>query len=127
MNVKRRFLPIVSLWLLALSLGQCTQYEVPPKPQPSPFGATLEGAKTSFPAAGGTVNILIEAGANGWWIVVPDDRKAWLSITKIYGAGNVSVPATVRPNATKAARTVDIIVNSSYQLPPVKLTITQAG
>ncbi len=127
MNAKRRFLPIVSLGLLALSLWQCTRYEVPPKPQPSPFGATLEGTKSSFAAAGGTVNLLIDAGANGWWIVVPDDKKAWLSITKLYGAGNLSVPVTVRPNTTKAARTVEIVVNSSYQLPPVKLTITQEG
>ena len=118
---------MLSMWLLTLSLWQCTRYEVPPKPQPSPFGATLEGAKTSFPAAGGTVNLLIDAGANGWWIVVPDDKRAWLSITKIYGAGNFPVPVTVRPNTTKAARTVEVVVNSSYQLPPVKLTITQEG
>ena len=126
----KRFIPRLSVvWLLLLAVGlwQCVKYEVPPKPQPSPFSATLEANKASFPATGGTVNILIDAGANGWWIVVPDDKKSWLAITKVYGAGNFSVPVTVRPNTTKAARTVEVVVNSSYDLPPVKLEIKQDG
>lgn len=117
----------IAILVLALSLWQCVHYDVPPKPQPSPFSAALEGNKTTFPAAGGTVNIMISAGANGWWIVVPDDSKKWLTINKIYGAGDFTVPVTVRPNTTKAPRKVEVVVNSSYQLPPVKLEINQEG
>jgi hypothetical protein len=117
----------IGLLLVALGFWQCAKYEVPPKPEPSPFNAILEGDKNSFPAAGATVNILVDAGANGWWIVVPDDKKSWLSITKIYGAGNFKVPVTVRPNTTKKARTVEVVVNSSYGLPSIKLEIKQEG
>lgn len=117
----------VCLLGVVLLLVNCQQYEVPPRPQPSPFSAVLEGGKSSFPAAGGTVNLLIDAGANGWWIVVPDEKKAWTSITKLYGAGNFTVPVTIRPNLTKVARSVEVTVNPSYQLPPVKLEIKQEG
>ena len=117
----------LTVLVFALCLWQCVQYEVPPKPQPSPFSASLEGNKTTFPAAGGTVNLTIGAGANGWWIVVPDGSKNWLTINKIYGAGDFTVPVIVRPNTTKSPRKVEVVVNSSYQLPPVKLEISQEG
>lgn len=120
-------LSTIAVIILALCLWQCVHYEVPPKPEPSPFSATLEANKTNFPAAGGTVNLLVSAGANGWWIVVPDDGKKWLTINKIYGAGDFTVPVTIRPNTSKVARKVQVVVNSSYQLPPVKLEINQEG
>lgn len=126
-NTRPHRLPVIWLLLLTAYFGQCTRYDVPPPPQPSPFSATLEGNKTTFPAAGGTANILVSAGANGWWIVVPEDKKSWLAITRVYGAGNFSVPVTVRANTTKAVRTVEVIVNSSYQMPPVRLEISQEG
>ncbi len=115
------------LLILSVSFWQCVKYEVPPKPQPSPFSASLEGNKASFPASGGTVNIIIDAGSDGWWIVVPENSKSWLSITKIYGAGNFSVPVKILPNTTKVARKVEIMVNPSYNLAPVKIEVSQEG
>ena len=112
--------------LMGSILAGCKKSELPAKPTPSPFSAVVKG-NAAIPAAGGVASILITAGADGWWIVVPDSGKDWCTITKIYGSGDLEVPVTFKANSTGKERTVDVAVNPTFNLPPVHLVFTQAA
>ncbi len=118
---------IISILLLSAVLGGCRKNDLPAKPQPSPFNASIKGGAATLPAAGGTPSILIAAGADGWWIVVPDDKKTWCSITRVYGSGDLEVPVSIKANTTGLPRTVEVAVNPTFNLPAVKLVFNQAA
>ncbi|MVN20479.1 BACON domain-containing protein [Mucilaginibacter arboris] len=118
---------IIATLLLSSVLWGCRKDDLPVKPQPSPFSASIKAGTATLPAAGGTSSILITAGADGWWIVVPDDKKAWCSITRVYGSGDLEVPVSIKANTTGLPRTVEVAVNPTFNLPAVKLVFNQAG
>ncbi len=93
------------------------------KPEPTPFSAALEEGVTTLPAAGGKLNIVISAGANGWWITPA--QPDWVTITRMYGSGDFKLPVTIKANASGTARVVSIKVNPSFNLPAVTLNINQ--
>ena len=100
--------------ILAVGLFSCSKTALPPKPQPSPFAATIDPAATSIPAAGGIVNITIKAGSDGWWITAPSTN--WCTIPKTFGSGDYVLPLTLKANSTGAVRSISIVVNPSFGL-----------
>ncbi|TWF37336.1 all-beta uncharacterized protein [Chitinophaga polysaccharea] len=109
--------------LLVISLMSCGKDKQPVKPQPSPFSAVLENNANTFPASGGTANIVISAGADGWWITLPASN--WCNVGRLYGSGDVKVPVTIKPNTSGAKRNITITVKPTFNLSPVTLTVEQ--
>lgn len=105
-------------------LYSCKKQDLPAKPQPSPFSAIIEGNNSNFSAAGGTTNIIVTAGEDGWWLSVPVTN--WCVITKIYGSGDFKIPVTIKQNTTGADRSIQIQVNPTFNLPPVIITLNQS-
>ncbi|WP_409965513.1 hypothetical protein PIECOFPK_01545 [Mycovorax composti] len=110
--LKNRFALLFIIFFI--SFISCKKDELPPKPEPSPFSATLENNTAAFPANGGTVNIVINAGTNGWCV-----------INKIYGSGDYKLPVTILPNNTGMSRSITVTINPTFNLPPESITITQ--
>ncbi len=129
MNKKNYIAGIVFLIILCIVNSGCKKDVMPYKPGPSPFSATVEGNIANIPAAGDTLKINIKAGSNGWWIVIPEDKKSWCEPLnkKIYGSGDYTLPLIFRKNTTGTSRSVSVDVNSSYQQPKVTLVFNQAG
>ncbi|ALL05010.1 hypothetical protein AQ505_05575 [Pedobacter sp. PACM 27299] len=112
------------LYVLIIGLASSCKKEVgSPKPLPTPFSAVVEGGGSSFPAAGGKLNIVISAGADGWWIT--SSQPDWLTITRMYGSGDFKLPVTIKANTTGQARVLTINVNPTFNLPPVTFNINQ--
>lgn len=112
------------LYVMFIGLACACKKEVgSPKPESTPFSAVLEGGISSVPAAGGKLNIVISAGADGWWITSPQVNL--LTNTKMYGSGDFKLPVTIIANTTGQARTVSINVNPTFNLPPVTFNINQ--
>ena len=114
---------------LCIMAGSCKKDELPYKPEPSPFSVTIERSTTDIPAAGDTIRLDIKAGSNGWWIVIPDDKKTWAEPLnkRMFGSGDLVLPFIIRRNSSGVKRSVTIDVNSSYQQPKVTFTFNQAG
>lgn len=127
MNLKRYINTLFLVLTTLIVLTGCRKTEMPHKPGPSPFSVTVEESKYDFPASGGTANMIISAGTNGWWIVVPAEQKSWCQITKTYGSDDFTVPVKILPNTTNVARSVLVTVNPSYDLPEVTVTFNQAA
>lgn len=117
---------LYSLLLITL-LNSCKKEEQPNKPAPSAFSATSAAAANTVPAAGATLNISIAGGSNGWAIVVPEAAKSWCTITRVFGSGNVEVPVVIKKNETGAERMVEVSINPTFNLAPVKIVFKQAG
>jgi hypothetical protein len=121
---------IVTLILAVIVLNiSCKKEDMPYKPGPSPFSVSVEGNKMNVSAVGDTLLLNIKAGSNGWWIVVPDDKKSWCEPLnkKMYGSGDFILSLIFKRNNTGSARSVTIDVNSSYQQPKVTFAFNQAG
>lgn len=118
---------IFSVVLCLLVMG-CKKDEMPYRPEASPFTVTVEGDKMNIPAAGDTLRLNIKAGANGWWIVIPEDKKNWAEPLnkRMFGSGDLTLPLIIRRNATGIARSVTVDINSSYNQPKVTFTFNQA-
>ena len=108
-------------------LTSCSKEEMPPKPEPSAFSVDVQGALPIYPAAGMDVNVTINAGTNGWWIVVPDEGKQWLKPAKAFGSANQTIVVKISPNTTGVSRKVEMAVNPTFNLEPVKITFEQSG
>jgi len=119
-NPKLKLLLYVMLISLAFS---CKKELGSVKPEPTPFSAVIEGGLSTVPAAGGKLNIVISAGADGWWITTPNTN--WLTITRMYGSGDFKLPVTVKENTTGKARVLSINVNPTFNLPAVTFNINQ--
>lgn len=113
---------LLCVMLIGLTFS-CKKQNISPKPEPTPFAATLEEGITTLPAAGGKLNILIKAGADGWWITTP--QADWLTLTKVYGSGDFKLPVTIKANTSGIARMVSIKVNPTFNLPAVTFNINQ--
>ena len=124
MKILRNIRFIIVLAVIAGMAFACRKQHLPAKPQPSPFNAVMEGGNTDFPAAGGKANLLVTAGEDGWWLNVPD--SGWCVITNIYGAGDFSIPVTIKPNNTGVDRSIRITLNPTFNLPAVTVTLTQS-
>lgn len=109
---------------ILLLMGSCKKEELPSKPEPSAFNVTLEG-ETSIPVGGGTANLLIEAGSDGWWIEVPEESKSWCTVSKIYGSGDYKLPVVLKANSTGQSRSTSITINPTFGLPPITVLIKQ--
>lgn len=119
-NPKLKLLLYVVLIGLAFS---CKKEVGSPKPEPTPFSAVVEGGVSAVPAAGGKLNIVISAGANGWWIT--SSQPDWLTITRMYGSGDFKLAVTIKANTTGQARVLSINVNPTFNLPAVTFNINQ--
>lgn len=108
--------------------SSCKKADMPYKPEASPFTVTVEGDKMNIPAGGDTLRLNIKAGANGWWIVIPEDKKSWAEPLnkRMFGSGDLTLPLIIRRNATGIARSVTIDINSSYNQPKITFTFNQA-
>lgn len=115
---------IVALFMLIGStVIACKKQEIPAKPQPSAFSACLEGNPGTFPASGGSVNLVVIAGEDGWSVSAA--QNDWLVISRVYGAGDFKIPVTIKPNTTGAARTVQVKVKPTFNLPTAVISISQ--
>jgi hypothetical protein len=114
----------IGLFIISVLVCSCKKQEEPVKPQPSTFSVAIEGGNTSFSAAGGTANIVVTAGENGWWVVMPTNN--WCVITKLYGSGDLKVPVTIKPNTTGSDRNIQVEVRPTFNLLPVMVTLTQS-
>jgi len=111
------------IFLLLLSLVACKRESLPVKPEPSSFTAVMENNMTNFPAAGGTANIIVSGGTNGWWVTMP--TNTWCVIPKIYGSGDFKIPVTIRPNTTGQVREITVTINPTFNLSPVVIKLVQ--
>lgn len=119
--------PILVLLILTTTLSSlmaCTKQNLPVKPAPSQFSATLENM-TEFPSTGGTTNIVVNAGTNGWWVTMPTNN--WCVITKLYGSGDFKIPVTVRANTTGVKREINVTVHPTFDLEPIVIKIAQSN
>jgi len=119
-NHKLNLLFFVMLISLAFS---CKKENISPKPEPTTFSAVMEGGVTTVPAAGGKLNIVINAGADGWWITT--GQMDWVTITRMYGSGDFKLPVTIKANTSGVARVISIKVNPTFNLPAVTFNINQ--
>jgi hypothetical protein len=126
MNLKSSITCSIFTLLLVPALVGCKKDDLPAKPKPSPFIAAIKGS-ASIPVTGGIGTILITAGADGWWIVVPDDKKSWCSIARLYGSGDLELPVSFKANLTGQERRVQVKINPTFNLPAVDLSFTQAS
>jgi len=116
----------LNILLFVMTIGlmlSCKKQDSFPKPQPSTFTATLEGAVTSVPATGGKVNIVIRAGADGWW--VSTEQASLLTIGRTYGSGDFTLPITIKANTSGVSRVISLKVNPTFNLPAVTFNINQ--
>lgn len=115
---------INSIFFILLLLVQvsCKKQDLPEKPEPTPFSAVLENAAT-VSAAGGTVNILISGPTDGW--SVQNDQPGWAVISRNFGAGDFKLPVVIRPNTTGIARTVNLKIKPTFNLPTVSISLNQ--
>lgn len=112
------------LYVMLISLSfSCKKESGSPKPEPTPFSASVEGGLSTIPAAGGKLNILITAGADGWWITSP--QIDWLTITRTYGSGDFKLPVTIKANTSGQTRALTIKVNPTFNLPAVTFIVNQ--
>lgn len=111
--------------LLSLVWSACSKQDLPVKPAPSAFAAVMENGTTSFPAAGGTGNIVVSGGTNGWWVTMPSNN--WCVISKTYGSGDFKIPVTIKPNTTGSPREITVTVHPTFNLSPVDIRLTQSN
>ena len=102
----------------------CKKQNLPVKPSSSDFSAMLK-MNSTLPAIGGKDTIVVKGGTNGWWVTIPDNND-WMIITKRFGSGDFNLPVTVKPNTTNMTRETTVIINPTFNLPPVSIKVTQA-
>ena len=116
-----KFLAILCLCsLFSCSKDDNVNYE----PAPSPFSANIDGSG-NIGAAGGTVNILITAGTDGWTVSIPT-TSPWCTSSKVYGSGDYILPVKIAVNTTGLERTTLVTLTPTFKLDPVNVLITQA-
>jgi len=116
---------LITVVVIVLCSVSCKKQDLPVKPQSSPFAAAMENNTTSFAAGGGTGNIIVSGGTDGWWVKMPSNN--WCVITKMYGSGDFKIPVTIKPNTTGAAREIIVMINPTFDLPPVAIKLTQSN
>ncbi|WP_316821077.1 BACON domain-containing protein [Pedobacter gandavensis] len=121
-TIKYRWNLLLFVMLIALSFS-CKKESGSPRPEPTPFSASIEGGQTTVPASGGKLNILISAGADGWWVT--SAQIDWLTITRMYGSGDFKLPVTIKANTSGQPRVISIKVNPTFNLPSVTFTVNQ--
>lgn len=123
--VKHKFRFLLIFFVLGLVLGACRKEELPVKPEPSPFSVTVENNTTTFPATGGTANLVVNGGTDGWWVTAPTNN--WCVIAKTYGSGDFKIPVTIKPNASGSQREITVTVHPTFNLPPVAVKLMQSN
>lgn len=113
--------------LLLLIITACKKEPMPAKPQPSAFTVELKDGTVVYPASGAKVDVVINAGSNGWWMVVPEESKSWCTSSKLFGSGDQTVVITLAPNTTGEARKAEVVINPTFNLEPVKLVLEQSA
>lgn len=116
-----RILLVIGLLTTACA---CSDRDMPYKPEASDFFVEFEGGTNTITNEGGSLNITIKAGTNGWW-VTQSENSSWCVINKKYGAGDYTLPVKIEKNETGASRSVNVVIHSTYDLPAVELTIQQ--
>lgn len=114
-----------SILMLCFGWMACSKQDMPVKPEPSAFSASMENGVTNFGATGGSGNIVVSGGTNGWWVTVPSNN--WCVITKTYGSGDFKIPVTIRPNTTGSPREITVTIHPTFGLPPVSIKLTQSN
>ncbi|MGJ7032703.1 BACON domain-containing protein [Niabella hirudinis] len=94
------------------------------KPVAAPFSAALETPGV-VAAAGATINVIINAGTDGWRVQIPASAP-WCTTTRPYGSGDFTLPVKIAANTSGSGRTVDIVLTPTFDQPPVTITINQA-
>ena len=128
MLLKQKYATRLMLLLIVTVCGiiGCTKENLPVKPVPSDFSASIKNGG-NFSAAGGKDTIVIHAGTDGWWATIPSASSSWCSVTQTYGSGDFLLPVTLKANTTGASRQVIVTMNPSYNKPPVSITLTQSN
>lgn len=116
----KKFLYVFSITLFIGFFASCTEDDGAVYPTPSEFSASPTTANVDV--AGGTVEIVINAGNLGWAIADPD---AWFEISKQYGSGDATVILTIEPNTTESPRNGTIKIIPTFGKEPVSIAITQ--
>lgn len=111
--------------LITFCLISCKKQDLPVKPQPSSFAAVMENNTVSFPAGGGTANIIVKGGTDGWWVTMPSNT--WCQVTKTYGSGDFKIPVTIKANTTGVAREITVTINPTFSLPAVAIKLMQSN
>ena len=119
-----KYINAVIIILLVTILGACGKQNIPVEPASSAFSAMLKG-NTSFSAVGGKDTIAVKGGTDGWWVTLPDND--WVVISKRFGSGDFNLPLTVKPNTTNQAREITVIINPTFDLPPVSIIVKQSN
>jgi hypothetical protein len=119
-----QYIDLAAVVFFVAVFGSCTKQNLPLKPEPSAFSASLKN-NTVFTAAGGKDTIVVKGGTNGWWVTMPDND--WVVITKRFGSAEFNLPVTVKPNTTGAAREISVTINPTFNLPPVAIKLTQVN
>jgi hypothetical protein len=111
--------------LLLFFIVACKKEPMPYKPEPSAFMVEAKGPLTALPAAGGKLDVVVNANSNGWWIVLPEESKTWCKPGKYFGSGNQTISITLLPNPSNVARKTELLIKPTFNLEPVKLVIEQ--
>jgi len=109
--------------IVCIAFTACDNWVDPNIPVSTPFSVSFEGGNT-IDAAGGTLNVTITAGTNGWWIEIPSE-STWCTVDRMLGSGDRVLVVRATVNETDADRQVVITINPTFNLPPQTITIMQ--
>ncbi len=123
MRRKSQYINAAMVIVSLIIFYSCKKQNLPVKPSSSDFSAMLK-MNSAFPPIGGKDTIVVKGGTNGWWVTIPDNND-WVIITKRFGSGDFNLPVTVKPNTTNMTRETTVIINPTFNLPPVSIKVTQ--
>ena len=106
-----------------MTLGACSDNDDPNFPVPSPFSVAFEAGNT-IDAAGGTLNLKITAGTNGWWIET-SSGSSWCTVDRMFGSGDRVLTVRATANNTGDDRQAVITISPTFDLPSQTITIFQ--
>jgi len=118
--MKKLLLYTLAILAISISAVSCSEDNGAYYPEPSEF--SVSPVTGNFDAAGGTLQLTINGGNLGWWIV---SSSSWCTVSKSYGSGNATITITVTANSTGIARNSVVTVNPTFQQQPVEVEITQ--
>lgn len=107
--------------LISVLTTSCNKDDGAYYPVPSDFSVNPTTAQ-SVAADGGTIELTISAGNLGWWI---ESSETWCKVSQKYGSGDGKVTLTIVKNSSGVFRQSEVVINPTFNLEPVKITINQ--
>ena len=118
------YIRILFVAIACMVLVSCSDKKDPYFPEPSQFSVAFEVGNT-IDATGGTLAVRINAGTNGWWVVIPPE-SSWCTVNQMFGSGDKTVTVRVTANNTGADRQTIITINPTFNLSPQTITVIQS-